>query len=384
MRRIVIIGATGSVGSSTFRVVDQHPGELSVVGLAARSDGAGLMGRARQYGVKTICLYDAAAAKQWKNQAEALGLRLLSGPPGLEELVCLSEVDTVVAASPGVEALPALLSALEHKKTLAVANKESLVLGGAFLSEAAQKNGVSIIPLDSEHNALFQCMQGVDRESVKKIIITASGGPFLKTDLDALAHVTPESALRHPTWTMGPKVSLDSATMANKGLELMEAKWLFGLRPDQIDAWLHPQSLVHGLVELVDGSLLAHMAFNDMVLPIQYGLLYPQRLASACSALNLDALRELNFMPLQPERYPCFFLAKEALNAGGAAPAIFNAANTVAGAAFLAGKISFLQIPSIIDKALQGTNTGPLSCLEEALQLDQSVRSFCKSLIFKD
>lgn len=383
MRRIAIIGATGSIARSTFRVVDKHSDLLEIVGLGACSNAEKLLKYVERYNVKTACLYNKEAAKEWSHAFDALGCRLLSGPQGLKEFACLSTADVVVAASPGTLALEALLCALEKNKSVALANKESLVLGGHLLTEAARKSGAQIIPLDSEHNAIFQCIQGVDLNEVRKVILTASGGPFLYTPLPELKDVTPAQALAHPTWDMGAKVSLDCATMANKGLELIEAFWLFGLEAHKVDAWMHPQSLVHGLVETQDGALMAQMGVNDMSLPIQYALLYPRRQPSPSEGISLASLRELNFFAPDEERYPCFFLAKESLKEGGISPCVFNSANTIAGKAFMEAKISFLKIPSIIDKALQEFNTGSLCSLDEMLALEQAVFCFCKDLIVK-
>ncbi len=379
MKHIIIIGATGSVGKSTLRVVARHPDRLRVVGLAAGSDGAGLIAAARAYGVRMLCLQDVQAARRWSLPARDAGCELLSGPAGLRELACLPQAEGVVAASPGTVALPALFEALKAGKFLALANKESLVLGGHLLMPEANKQGKSLIyPIDSEHAALAQCLKGEALGQVQQAILTASGGPFLKHSLTALAQVTPAEALKHPTWRMGAKVSLDCATMANKGLELMEAHWLFGLKPEHIDAWVHPQSLVHALVELSDGSLIAHMGPRCMTLAIQYGLLHGERRQAPCERLQLKDLKRLDFSDISPKRYPCYFLARQALTVGGTAPAIFNAANTVAGAAFLEGKISFLQIASIIDKALKTIDNGPFEPLETMIELDAKVQELCR------
>jgi 1-deoxy-D-xylulose-5-phosphate reductoisomerase len=374
-RRVVLLGATGSIGTNTLRVIRQHPARLELVGLAAGSDWRKLAGIAREFGVRDVAISqpEAFAAAQ-QSGAFPAGTRLRAGPAGLAELAVLPQADVVLIAVIGTAGLAPALAAIAAGKELALASKEILVLAGQFVMAAVAKTGVRLLPVDSEHNAVFQCIQGHPGPGLKRIVLTASGGAFRNWPVEDLARVRVEDALKHPNWVMGPKITVDSATMANKGLELMEAKWLFGLRPDQCTAILHPQSLVHCLVEFNDGAMLAQLAPPSMTFPIQHALLHPERVEGTDAPIDLTRLMNLEFRPIDEARFPLFRLAAAAMAAGGIAPAVYNAANEVAVAAFLGGQIPFLAIPAIVDQALQRTDNVEPSDLAAVLDADQAAR----------
>jgi 1-deoxy-D-xylulose-5-phosphate reductoisomerase len=355
-RRVVLLGATGSIGTSALRVIAAHPDRLELVGIAARSDWRRLAEIAREFAVRDVAIFDpAAAAVAAASGAFAPAVRLLPGPAGLVDLARLPEADVVLVAVVGTAGLEPALAAIAAGKNLALASKEILVLAGKFVMAEVARTGARLLPVDSEHSAVFQCVEGHPAASVRKIVLTASGGAFRDWPAGRLAQVRPADALKHPNWVMGPKITVDSATMANKGLELMEAKWLFGLRPEQCTAVLHPQSLVHCLVEFHDGAMLAQLAPPSMTFPIQHALLYPARVPGVDTALDLTRLMQLEFRPIDEDRFPLFRLAHEVMRAGGVAPAVYNAANEVAVAAFLAGRIPFLAIPQVVAHVLDRT-----------------------------
>ncbi len=355
-RRVVLLGATGSIGTSALRVIAAQPDRLELVGIAARSDWRRLAEIAREFAVRDVAIFDpAAAAVAAAAGAFAPAVRLHPGPAGLVDLARLPEADVVLVAVVGTAGLEPALAALAAGKNLALASKEILVLAGKFVMAEVARTGGRLLPVDSEHSAVFQCVEGHPGASVRKIVLTASGGAFRDWPAERVAAVQPADALKHPNWVMGPKITVDSATMANKGLELMEAKWLFGLRPEQCTAVLHPQSLVHCLVEFNDGSMLAHLSPPSMTFPIQHALLYPARVPGVDAALDLTRLMQLEFRPIAEDRFPMFRLANEVMRAGGIAPAVYNAANEVAVAAFLAGRIPFLAIPQVVAHVLDRT-----------------------------
>ncbi|TVR50718.1 MAG: 1-deoxy-D-xylulose-5-phosphate reductoisomerase [Puniceicoccaceae bacterium] len=381
-RRVVLLGATGSIGQSTLEVIRRHPDRLQLVGAAARSNAAELGAIAREFGVADLALYDAEAA----SAARANGLlppqaRLRTGADGLAELARLPGADCVVVAVVGTTALHPTLAAIDAGKSIALASKEILVLAGRFVMEAARRHGVAILPVDSEHNALFQCLQGNAPEGVKRLLLTASGGAFRDLPLEQFERITVNQALRHPNWSMGPKVTIDSATMANKGLELIEARWLFGCRPDQLGVVLHPQSIVHSMVEFIDGSMLAQLSPPSMTFALQHVLLYPERAAPARPGLDWSEALRLDFRPPDPARYPCLGLAQAALAAGGSVPAAFNAANEVAVTAFLHGRIGFTAISSIIEKTIESFPGDEPGSLAEVMEADAEARRLASGLI---
>jgi 1-deoxy-D-xylulose-5-phosphate reductoisomerase len=381
-KRIVLLGATGSIGENTLRVIAAHRDRLELVGIAARANHRRLAEIARHFAVRHVGLFDNGALAEARAATAAFpaDTRLYGGLNGLIELAQLPEADLVLVAVVGTAGLRPALAALAAHKHLALASKEILVLAGKFVMAAARASGVRLVPVDSEHNAVFQCLEGHAHAVVRRIVLTASGGAFRDLPADALAHVTPADALKHPNWSMGPKITVDSATLANKGLELMEAQWLFGLRPDQCQAVLHPQSIVHCLVEFADGTMLAQLAPPSMTFPIQHALLYPERASGTEAALDLQKLITLDFRPVDETRYTCLRLARVAMNAGGVAPAVYNAANEVAVAAFLAGRLPFLAIPEVIDKSLQTTANFEPADLDAVLEADTAARRTARSI----
>jgi len=355
-RRVVLLGATGSIGQSALRVISAQRSRLKLIGIAARSDWRRLAEVAREFSVKEAAIYDPAAFEEARlSGAFPMGTRLLRGPEGLREIATLPEADVVLVAVVGTAGLEPALAAIAAKKNLALASKEILVLAGRFVMEAAKRAGTRILPVDSEHNAVFQCVEGHASAGVRRIVLTASGGAFRDWPAERLEFASPSDAMKHPNWAMGPKITVDSATLANKGLELMEAQWLFGLRPDQCTAVMHPQSLVHCLVEFNDGAMLAQLSPSSMTFPIQHALLYPDRVEGVEPPIDLTRLLRLDFMPVDEGRYPMFRLATQCMKAGGVSPAVFNAANEVAVEAFLGGRIPFLAIPRIVGQALDRT-----------------------------
>lgn len=374
-KRVVLLGATGSIGENTLRVIAAHSDRLELVGIAARQNSDRLVEIARQFSVRHLGLYDPAAFTAARARQDLpADARLYGGPEGLVELACLPEADLVLVGMVGTRALHPTLAAIEAGKTIALANKEILVLAGKFMMAAARRRQVRIFPVDSEHSAVFQCLEGSSRAAVDRIYLTASGGSLRHATAEQLASVTPAQALKHPNWSMGPKITVDSATLANKGLELIEAQWLFDLRPSQLECVIHPQSIIHALVRFADGSLLAQLAPPSMTFPIQYALLHPERLPPVEPSLDLGRLLTLEIGPPDFGRFPCLALARQAMEAGGLAPAIYNAANEVAVAAFLAERVPFLAIPLIIDKTLQQIDSIEPSVLEEVLEADARAR----------
>ena len=380
-KRVVLLGATGSIGESTLRVIAAQPDRLELVGIAAHGKHARLAEIARQFGVRHVGLADPAALAAARHSgAFPAGTTFHGGADGLNALATLPEADVVLVAIVGTTALAPTLAAIAAKKTIALASKEILVLAGKFVLAAARASGSRLLPVDSEHNAVFQCLEGHRAADVRRLVLTASGGAFRDWPLDKLAAVTPADALKHPNWAMGPKITVDSATLANKGLELIEAQWLFGLRADQCQAVLHAQSIVHALVEFTDGSMLAQLCPPSMTFPIQHALLYPERApAGADPALPLDQALALDFRPVDESRYPCLRLAREAMAAGGTAPAVFNAANEVAVAAFLQNRVPFLAIPRIIDHTLAAVKLIDPATLDQVLAVDAEARRVAQS-----
>lgn len=373
---MVLLGATGSIGENTLRVIAAHSDKLELVGVAARASWEKTAAIARKFNVRHVGLFDdtAFAAARANTGAFPEGTKLVGGLAGLVELAQLPHADIVLVAVVGTTGLEPALAALAAGKDLALASKEILVLAGKFVMAAAQAHGAKLLPVDSEHNAVFQCLQGHPHATVRRIVLTASGGAFRDWPLERLAHATPADALKHPNWAMGPKITVDSATLANKGLELIEAQWLFGLHCDQCATVLHPQSIVHCLVEFTDGAMLAQLCPPSMTFPIQHALLHPARAPGVDAPLDLTRLFGLEFRPVDEQRFPMLRLAKHCMQVGGVAPAVFNAANEVAVAAFLAGKIPFLAIPRVVEQTLGAiTNFEPVD-LPAVLATDSESR----------
>jgi len=366
MKRVAILGATGSIGRSALAVADAHPDAVQVVALGAGENAALLAEQVAKYQPTVVAVATDAARKELTERLEAGERRptILVGDEGRLAVATHPDADILLCASSGTSSLDAALAAIDAGKTLALANKEVLVMAGALMVEAAAKRGVAILPVDSEHNAIHQCLHGRASSEVLRLILTASGGPFRTWDDAALATVTPADALRHPTWQMGRKITIDSATLMNKGLEVIEARWLFNITGDAIDVVVHPQSVVHSMVALRDGSVIAQLSVTDMKLPIQYAFSYPDRWDGALKPLDVVNMGTLDFHPPDVKRFRCLQLAYDALAEGGAKPIVLNAANEVAVEAFLAGGIRFLDIPVVIEKALaasEGRTSAPHS-----------------------
>lgn len=375
-KRVVLLGATGSIGENTLRVIAAHRDRLELVGIAARGNWPRLAAIAGEFCVRHVGIFDekAFAAARAETTAFPPGTRIVGGLEGLNELARLPEADLVLVAVVGTTGLEPALTALAAGKDLALASKEILVLAGKFVIAAARQHGRRLLPVDSEHNAVFQCLEGHPQAGVRRIVLTASGGAFRDWPVERLAAVTPADAIRHPNWSMGPKITVDSATLANKGLELIEAQCLFGLRPEQCDAVLHPQSIVHCLVEFADGAMLAQLCPPSMTFPIQHALLYPERAPGVEGALDLNRLLNLEFRPVDEGRFPMLRLAREVMRAGGVAPAAYNAANEVAVAEFLGGRLPFLAIPHVVEQVLSRIKNFEPGDLSSVLALDQEAR----------
>ena len=382
--KVVLLGATGSIGASALKVIRQHSDKLELIGIAANRNIEQLADIAREFSVMEIGIYDETAWKAAKNRdLMPDNANIVCGEEGLCQLASLPDCDTVLVAVVGTQGLMPALATIQAGHKLAIASKEILVLAGKFIMEAAHAKQVSILPVDSEHNALFQCLEGIEADHVAKLTLTASGGSFRDLSLDQFANVTLAQALDHPNWDMGPKVTIDSATMANKGLEMIEAKWLFGVRPEQIDVVIHTQSMVHSMVECIDGSVIAQMSPPDMTFAIQHVLLYPDRGPSVCPSIDFSQAFSLDFRPLENDRYPCLGLARNALKACGVAPGIFNAANEIAVDAFVQNRIKFVDIAKIVEKTLETIdNVEPIS-IEEVLDYDTQARSIAADIIAK-
>lgn len=385
-KRVVLLGATGSIGENTLRVLAAHRDKLELVGIAARANWEKLAVIARQFDVRHVGVFDDAAfaAARTNTSAFPAGTRFVGGLAGLVELAQLPAADVVLVAVVGTTGLEPALAALAAGKDLALASKEILVLAGKFVMAAAKKHRAKLLPVDSEHNAVFQCLEGHPQAGIRRIVLTASGGAFRDWPTERLAHVTPADAVKHPNWSMGPKITVDSATLANKGLELIEAQWLFGLRADQCTAVLHPQSIVHCLVEFTDGAMLAQLCPPSMTFPIQHALLHPERAPGVDAALDFTKLLGLEFRPVDEARFPMLRLARETMAAGGVAPAVYNAANEVAVAAFLNGNIPFLAIPRIVEHSLGAIRNFEPTDLAAVLAVDADSRrtaaARCKTL----
>lgn len=373
-RRLAILGSTGSIGRSAVGVVRHHPERLEVVALAAYGRNVDrLLGQIEQLRPKLVAVRDGAVARGLSRRVPS-GTRVVAGEEGIVEAATHPDVDRVLAAMVGAAGLVPVHAAVAAGKDVALANKEALVVAGRLLTDLAARRGARLLPVDSEHAALDQALRGGRREEVRRLVLTASGGPFLTRDPETWKEIRPEEALRHPTWAMGEKITIDSATLMNKGLELIEASHLFAMPAAAIDVVIHPQSIVHSLVEFTDGTCLAQMSVNDMSLPIQYALSYPERWSSRFARLSLEELGRLEFLALDEERFPAVGLARRALDAGESASAALNAANEVAVHAFLDRRISFPRIVSLVEEVLDAHEARPVGSLAEALQHDEWAR----------
>lgn len=385
MKAISILGSTGSIGTNALRVTASFPDAFRVVGLAGGRNLERLAAQVAQTQPEIVSCLDEAGAGRLQEMLRARGYpihrtRFVCGERGNIEVACHSAATLVLSAIAGAAGLVPTYRALEAGKHIALANKEALVMAGQLMMDKARERGIEILPVDSEHNAIHQCLRGNNRKEVKRLILTASGGPFRETPKAELARVTPQQALNHPTWSMGRKITIDSATLMNKGLEVIEARWLFDVSPQEIDVAVHPQSIVHSLVEFIDGSVLAQLGPTDMRIAIQYALTYPERWQCPVPSLDLGRLASLEFHEPDLDKFPCLGLAYRVLRAGGTAPAALNAANEVAVQAFLERMIPFGEIPHIIESVLDRHPTQEASSLEAVLEADAGARAQARKL----
>jgi len=372
--RIAILGSTGSIGKNALRVIDSLGPQYEVVALSAHSSVELLAEQARRYKPDFVAITNSDYAGQLRELIGDLDIEILVGPDGLIKIAELQDVDIVLTAVVGAAGLPAVFAAGRKGKRLAIANKEPLVIAGELLNKEIKKNGGVILPVDSEHSAVFQAMQSGSKEEVNKIILTASGGPFRQATAEDIRNVTLEQALAHPVWDMGPKITIDSATMMNKAFEIIEARWLFDIPVEKIEVLIHPESIVHSIVEFVDGSMIAQLGQPDMCLPIQYALTYPARVAGIARALRLEEIGTLTFEKPNLQTFRALSLGYEVARTGGTAPVVFNAANEAAVEEFLAGRIKFVNIIEIIENCLNRHNVKPTVSLEEVLEADTWAR----------
>ncbi|MGD9420380.1 MAG: 1-deoxy-D-xylulose-5-phosphate reductoisomerase [Verrucomicrobiota bacterium JB025] len=383
-RRVVLLGSTGSIGTSAMKVAHDLPDEIEIVALAAHRNVEKLAEQARQTGARHVAIYDPSKESELRALLPK-GTRILTGPHGLTEIATLADADTVLVSIVGTAGLHPALAAIQAGKDLAVASKEILVMAGEIITAAAEKHAVDILPIDSEHNAIFQCLDGHrgGENEISRLILTASGGPFRQLPAADLENVTPAQALNHPTWDMGPKITIDSATLFNKGLEMIEARWLFGIGMDRIDVVVHPQSIVHSMVEFTDGSTLAQLSRTDMCFPIQYALTWPRRLKGSLQPLDFPTLAKLEFEAPRTRDFPALDLARRAGLAGGTLPSVFNAANEIAVDAFRAGNLSFPGIWQCVAHTMDAHQIQPSSTLESIVTADhwarQQAAGFCRT-----
>ncbi|MBI5050761.1 MAG: 1-deoxy-D-xylulose-5-phosphate reductoisomerase [Nitrospirae bacterium] len=382
LKRISILGSTGSIGKNTLKVISRYPDRFRVVGIAAGSNIQVLESQILTYRPEVVAVFDEPAAARLRKKN--LPVEILTGEKGLIEVATLKQADMIVSAIVGSAGLMPTFAAVKAGKDVALATKEALVMAGEMIMAEALKRGVKIIPVDSEHSAVFQCINGRVREEIQKIILTASGGPFLRKKLSELKKAAPEDALRHPNWFMGKKITIDSATLMNKGLEVIEAHHLFGMPVHKIDVVLHPQSIIHSMVEFIDGSVMAQMSVPDMKGPICYALSYPQRFKKVLPSLNMSKVRGLTFEKPDKKRYPCLGLAYEALKAGGTMPSVLNAANEVAVEAFLNKKIFFTEIYNIVALTMQKHKVSKCVNIDDALKASEWAKEKAKNLISKN
>ena len=379
-RKIAILGATGSIGKSTLDLVERSPDRFEVVAVTAATNTEALADIARRTGAKLAVVADEARLPDLQSRLAGTSCRAAAGEPALIEAAS-AEAELVIAAIVGCAGLTPAMAAVEAGRTVALANKEALVTAGKLMTGAAARAGATLLPVDSEHNAIFQCLAGSRKEDVSRIILTASGGPFRTASAETINAATPAQAIAHPNWSMGEKISVDSATLMNKGLELIEAHYLFGLPSERIEIVIHPQSVIHSMVEFVDGSVLAQLGSPDMRIPIAYALAWPERLETPAQRLDLAAVGRLDFEEPDLERFPALRLAREALERSGAAPIVLNAANEVAVASFLEGAIRFADIARIVEEALQESDIVTPRSMGDVLEIDRNTRERVESLM---
>ncbi|MCK4657369.1 MAG: 1-deoxy-D-xylulose-5-phosphate reductoisomerase [candidate division Zixibacteria bacterium] len=380
-KRIVILGSTGSIGVQTLDVIESHPDSFEIVALAANKDWELLASQADKFRPALAALANQSEMENFKNAVTVPEVELVSGQSAVSDLASLPDIDLVVNAVVGFAGLGATLAAVKTGNRLALANKESLVAGGELVTKAAAETKTEIIPVDSEHSAIFQCLKAGRRSEIKRLILTASGGPFLDKPLDEFDAITPQEALKHPNWDMGRKVTIDSATMINKALEIIEAHWLFGVNPDRIDVMIHPQSIVHSMVEFFDSSVIAQMSRPDMRLPIRYALFYPDREPGTDGRIDFSQLPGLTFLEPDRERFPALEIAYRALGMGGTAGTILNAANEMAVDAFLEGRIGFGMITEIVQQSLEHIEVKQHPDIDDIVRSDRQAREYAADLV---
>jgi len=379
-KKVILLGSTGSIGTSTLKVARDIPDRMEVVAIAANRSVTTVAAQAAEFGIDKIALCDERAAAELRNDAPA-GATIYSGEQGLVDLVEETEADMVLVAIVGTAGLRPALAAIRTGKDLAVASKEILVMAGESVMAEARKHGTNILPVDSEHNAIYQCLEGRDPNSVRRLILTASGGPFRQTPSAEFADITVARALAHPTWDMGPKISIDSSTLFNKGLEMIEARWLFDVPMDRVDVIVHPQSIVHSMVEFIDSSVLAQLSHSDMCFPIQYAVTWPERVPNSLAPLDFAELAKLDFEAPRWDDFPALGLAQEAGTASGTLPAVLNAANEVAVAAFLAERLSYTGITETVATTMGAHQNVAGASLEDIIAADQWAREKANSLL---
>jgi 1-deoxy-D-xylulose-5-phosphate reductoisomerase len=381
MKRLAVLGSTGSIGVNTLDIAGRFENEFAVMALSAGANIRLLKEQIERFEPKVVSVLNEALANTLRKEISPKKTEVLFGVEGLIQIASLHEIDLVVSALVGAAGLIPTISAIKAQKSIALANKESLVMAGKIIVQEARKNGVTILPVDSEHSAIFQALVGHSKDEVNRIFLTASGGPFLNLPYEKMKEVTSQEALHHPTWNMGRKVSIDSASLMNKGLEVIEARWLFDIATEKIVVQIHPQSVVHSMVEYIDGSIVAQMGITDMRIPISYALSYPKRLRLDLPPLDLNGMDGLTFFPPDVERFPCLRLAYRSMEMGETMPAVLNAANEVAVNSFLEGTIKFTDIPEVVEEIMEDHQVKPLTTLDDALRADQWAREKTKDLI---
>jgi 1-deoxy-D-xylulose-5-phosphate reductoisomerase len=381
MKTIVILGSTGSIGTNTLDIVDRFPEEFSVAGLTAGSNDEKLEEQIRRYKPRVVALSDAAAAGRLRQRCQGLSVEILAGEEGLIQVASAPDAELVISAIVGGAGLVPTLAAIRNGKQIALANKEPMVMAGKLMQDEAQRHGVRILPVDSEHSAIFQSLEGHRKEDVRRLILTASGGALWTLGREELQEVTPERALQHPNWKMGAKITIDSATLMNKGLEVVEARWLFDIPETQIEVMIHRESIIHSLVEYQDRSMIAQLGLPDMRTPISYAMRYPGRLPLDLPSLDLTEIAKLTFCKPDHDRFPCLGLGYESLRIGGTMPATMNAANEIAVEAFLNGGIRFTDIAEIIRSTMDVHTTKEIETVEDALEADHWAREKAESLV---
>ena len=381
MKRIIVLGSTGSIGANALDVIARHPREFSVVGLAAHSNAELLARQAKRFRPKVVAVCNESKINGLRKALSGTGIKVLGGYEGINELAGYKDADITLVSIVGAAGLIPTLRAIDSVKTVALANKEPLVMAGGIITARAKKRGTKIIPVDSEHSAIFQCLNGHNREDLKKIYLTGSGGPLKNIDPKRFDSLSPEEVVNHPRWKMGRKISVDSATLMNKGLEIIEAKWLFGVSVDKVDVLIHPEAIIHSMVEFVDGSIMAQLSQTDMRLPIMYAFSYPRRIKSVLPGLDFVKLGKFTFAPPDMKKFPCLKMAYEAAKKGGSQPVVLNASNEEAVVAFLDRKIKFTMIPKIIEKVMSAHKSKSEPSLNEILQIDAWARERARSLI---